>query len=186
MIDFSTCRIDQVAVHRVGNKHRAEKNFRSEALLPLQDELLEALQNFLLKPFRKPQDWYQFQHSSDLQLNEVYTYAATIFEAPDRLLEQSGHILQHLYNQSEHPNIKSGEVYVVHFQDLLLGDELLDGVGIFKSEQKHRFLKVHESGTQLILDPETGIHLDKLDKGCLILNTEAADGYRLLSVDQNN
>ena len=186
MIDFSNCQLQNIAVHRVGNKHRAEKNFLSNALLPTNETIDEMLQQFLLKPFKKQQDWYRFQHSADLQLNEIYTYTKTIFETPDQLLEQSGHILQHLYNQSEHPNIKSGELYVVLFQDILLDDELVDGLGIFKSEQKHHFFKVRETDGSLILDPESGIHLERLDKGCLILNTASEDGFRLLSIDQNN
>lgn len=186
MVNFSNLELDRLAVHRVGNKYRAEKNFISNELLQANEKLQDALLHYFLKPIKRSQEWCHFRHSSDLQLNEVYTYAKTIFQEPDRLLEQSIHILHHLYGQSEHPNIKSGELYVVLFRDILLEDELIDALGIFKSEQKHSFLKVSEKDQRLVLDPMEGIHLDKLDKGCLILNTLEEEGFRLLSIDQNN
>ena len=41
-----------------------------------------------------------------------------------------------LYEQSKHPNIKQGDLYVVHFKDCILDGETIDAIGLFKSENK--------------------------------------------------
>ncbi|MEL6865516.1 MAG: nucleoid-associated protein [Bacteroidota bacterium] len=184
-VNFSHLQMDQIVVHRVGNKHRAERNFISSTFFEPDEMLSESLQNFFLKPLKRPESVYHFQHESDLAQNELYSYAQTIFENPENLLSESVNILQHLYRQSDHPNIKSGELFVVYFQEILYEDELVEGLGIFKSEQKHGFFQVAESGDQLLLNQQEGIQIDKLDKACLILNTSQADGFRVLSADNN-
>lgn len=186
MFDLSNCELAHLAAHRVGNKYRAEKNFVSKALVDVEPALEELLHYFFLKPFKKNTEWHHFSHPSSLELNEIYTYVTQIFNDPTTLLEQSGHILYHLYAQSEHPNIKSGELYVAYFNDILLEDELVSAVGIFKSERKSTFLKVNDQEDRLELNTQSGIQLDKLDKGCLILNTQASEGYIVMSVDQND
>lgn len=186
MFDLSNCELAQLAAHRVGNKYRAEKNFLSKELIEVEPALEELLHYFFLKPFKKNNEWYHFSHPSSLDLNEIYTYAKQIFADPGTLLEQSGHILYHLYAQSEHPNIKSGELYVAYFRDILVEDELVAGVGIFKSERKSTFLKINDRGDRLELNTQTGVHLDKLDKGCLILNSQEAEGYVVMSIDNND
>ncbi|MCP3931985.1 MAG: nucleoid-associated protein, partial [Bacteroidetes bacterium] len=146
----------------------------------------EVLLTYFIKPFHKSNDIYHFQHITDLSLNEVYTYSGAVFDVPYKLREVSEKILKFLYEQSDHPNIKSGEVYVAYFQDILIDDELVDGLGIFKSERKISFLQVSESGDYLEIKTREGISVEKLDKGCLVLNTEKSDGFRVLTVDNNN
>ena len=186
MINYSNLQIEKLAIHRVGNQQRAEKNFISENLFQLDESMENALKTYFLKPIKKSEDHYRFQHSTDLSYNEVYNYARQIFEDSSVFYDRSVNILQHLYNQSTHPNIKSGEVYIAYFNDILIEDELVDAVGIFKSERKSTFLKVSDTGSNLLIDQLEGIHIEKLDKGCLILNTESEDGFRVLSVDNNN
>jgi len=186
MINYSNLQIQKLAIHRVGNKQRNEKNFISEDLCPVNQEMELALKQFFLKPIKKSDDKYRFQHSSNLDYNECYNYAKQIFSDQSLFYERSTNIVQHLYNQSNHPNIKSGEVYITYFSDILIEDEVVDAIGIFKSERKSNFIKVSNEGNNLMIDQMEGIHIDRLDKGCLILNTESSDGYRVLSVDNNN
>lgn len=186
MFHFDNVQLQHVSMHRVGNKHKDEPNFFTNAPLDPHEDVAEALMRYFLKPFKKVNPFYRFRHASDLQLNEVYAYAQRIFEDPGQLHEQSRHIVEHLYNQSNHPNIKTGEVYVAYFTDLLLDDELVDAIGIFKSERKTPFLKITEYQTSLQLTRLEGMDIDQFDKGCLIADTEEEDGYRLLTADNNN
>lgn len=186
MLNFSNIQLENIAVHRVGNKHRAERNFVSDSLLRPDEALIDALQTYFLKPLKRSEELYHFIHSANLELNEMYSFATSIFNDPSSLLNESKHILQHLYAQSNHPNIKGGEVYVAYFSGLLIDDELVDAVGVFKSERKNTFLKVSDAGDSLVINVADGISIEKLDKGCLIINTDAADGYRVLTVDNNN
>ena len=54
---------------------------------------------------------------------------------------------------------------------------------MFKSENKDTFLKIYPAGEGFEIESETGINIHKLDKGCLIFNTEQEKGYVVAVVD---
>jgi hypothetical protein len=129
---------------------------------------------------------YDFYHEADLILNEVYVNASKIFDNPETLHEQSVNLAKHLYEQSNHPKIKGGEFYVVYFKDCIIDGETVDAVGLFKSENKDTFLKVYPSGDGFEIESQQGININKLDKGCLIFNTDRENGYVVAVVDNTN
>ncbi len=186
MIRYNDIRMGAIAIHRVGNKHRAERNFIAEGTSDLEVEIRAALLSFFLKPIKREDQRYRFELDERSGANAIRNAAAEVFIDPTTLYDQSVIILNHLYNQSTHPNIKSGEVFIAHFTDVIVDDELVNAVGIFKSERKSEFLKVSGGGTHLKLNIQDGINLGRLDKGCLILDSAAGDNYRVLSVDNNN
>ncbi len=95
-------------------------------------------------------------------------------------------LAKHLYEQSTHPKIKGGEFYTVYFKDYILDGEVVDAIGLFKSENKDTFLKVFPSGEDFEIESQQGININKLDKGCLIFNTERENGYVVAVVDNTN
>ncbi|NNE29713.1 MAG: nucleoid-associated protein [Saprospiraceae bacterium] len=186
MIRYNEIRMNELVVHRVGNKNRAEKNFLAAGVYNLNTEVRAALLSFFLKGLKKSELQYRFEMDERTGSNLLRDSAAKIFIDRESLYDESVHILNHLYDQSSHPNIKSGELFVVHFQDLLIDDELVEGVGIFKCERKMEFLKISSKGDFLNLQLENGMNLGRLDKGCLILNAMQGDNYRVISIDNNN
>ena len=173
------------SVHYVGNKYNEEPILLSETAQTADDDLLQALKEYFLKPF-KSEEYFEFRHGSDLVLNEVYTYVSAIFENPESLHEQSTKLAQHLYEQSLHQNIKGGEFYVVYIKDCYMDGHFIDAVGLFKSETRESFLDAAYSNGDMELSLQEGISIDKLDKGCLIFNTKKEDGYVLSIVDGTN
>lgn len=158
----------------------------SEQPYKLDDELTPLLKEFFLKPFRdKEENYYQFEHEADLEFHELYTIASEIFANPESIHQQSKKITQHLFEQSMHPHIKSGEVYVAYLEGLQIDNEKVDAIGIFKSELKQDFLQFSEKENQLEAFLQQGVNLNKLDKGCLIFNVKKEEGYKILSVDSN-
>ena len=63
---------------------------------------------------------------------------------------------------------------------------MVEAIGIFKSEKKGHFLQTEEGTNSVSLSLQKGIDVKKLDKGCLVFNTEEDSGYRVMLVDQNN
>lgn len=188
MIDLSQARMTTLAVHKVGNKVRNEGIVKAKGLFDFDEDMANLLQDYFLKPF-KSDEFFKFRHDTDLNLNEVYTYTKQIFsQSREEFLTLSGHILQHLYTVSAHPHIKSGELYVAHFRECLVDGQPLEALGIFKSENKDIFLKVKATEEQddVNLQAEHGINVKKLDKGCLIFNSYAEDGFSLLMVDKSS
>jgi hypothetical protein len=146
------------------------------------------LMQYFLTPFEKVNEIYRLYHpSGNLGLNELFHFSTNIFTAAENFHDNSIQIAKHLYDVSGHPKIKSGELYVVYFNNLQIEGELHEAIGIFKSETKETYLKVQpeEDGFMLNYEQEA-INIKKLDKGCLIFNTKKEEGYKIAVVDQTN
>lgn len=186
MFNFDGVSLQNIVVHNVGNKSKEEGVQLSKTLLNLDDDLI---QDLLLKYFLssfKTDAFFQFSHESDVNLNEVYHYVDQIFENSDSFYDQSVNIAKHLYEASNHNKIKGGEFYIVHFKDCIVEDELADAIGLFKSENKDTYLRVYQQNNTFNIDYADGININKLDKGCLIFNTEKEHGYKVCIIDNLN
>jgi len=186
MINLFNTHIENLSIHRVGNKSRNESIFISDNAYMLNDEIMPLLKEFFFKPFReKEENYYQFAHEVDLEYNEMYNLATEIFLNPNNAHDISKKIAQHLYEQSNHPHIKPGEVYIVYLSNVSIDNNVVDAIGIFKSELQTDFLQFEEKGSNLDMILQQGINLNKLDKGCLIFNYKKEEGYKILTVDSN-
>jgi len=184
-MDFSNSTIFKSIAHEVGNKFRDEGIVYSYNDIELQDNDTQILfTRYLLSSF-KDDEFYNFSHPTDLQMNEVYVYVSNIFQKPDEFLQQSKNIALHLYNESTHPKINKGELYIVFFKECRIEDEIVDGIGIFKSETKDSYLKARKQEDNFILISEKGVNVDKLDKGCIIFNTNKKDGFKVTLVNSS-
>lgn len=181
----STTISGSVYLHQVGNKCNNEPLVLSSKPLDISDPIKKDLKQYFLSHFKQT-EYFCFEHEASLSLNEVYCYASAIFEGLDNIVEQSKYLAQRLYRRSIHPNIKGGEFYVVHFKNCLLDGEMVDAVGLFKSENKDSFLKIHRNGDRFEIIQELGVNINKLDKGCLIFNTHKEDGYVVSVIDNSN
>ena len=189
MVTYFEATLGQVSVHRVGNKALNEFYSLSENTLRIQDETLRRLlMQYFLSPFEKAYEVFRFTDSSDdRSLNELFHFSSMIFDDQSTFHSLSGQITKHLFNISNHPKIKSGELYIASFKDIQLEGELVDAIGIFKSETKESYLKVNlEDGGFALTYEEDAINITKLDKGCLIFNTEKDEGYKVIVIDQTN
>lgn len=186
MINLFNAHIESLSIHRVGNKSRNEAIFLSEQPYQTNDEIMPLLKEFFLKPFReKEENYYQFAHEVDLEYHDMYKLASEVFNNPSVIHEVSKKITKHLFEQSNHPHIKNGEVYVGYFTNLTIDNNVVDAVGVFKSELQSDFLQFEEKGSNLEMHLQHGINLNKLDKGCLIFNYKKEEGYKILTVDSN-
>lgn len=189
MITFFESALSQISVHKAGNKLQDEYLVLSDNSLLINDELLQnLLMQYFLKPFEKVNEVYRFMHSSnDLELNEMYHFAKIIFKDQNKFHEVSQQITRHLYDVSNHPKIKAGEVYIVLFDDVQIEGEVHQALGIFKSETKETYLKVYpDAGGFSLSYEQEAINIQKLDKGCLILNTDNEEGFKVVVIDQTN
>lgn len=187
MIFAEKAHIKQLVVHHVGNKQHGERFVLSNRNIDLSDEMRhELLKQFFTQNFQKQHEVYRFFHpNDDLNLNEVYTFAHKIFKNEDAFIPSSVDIAKYLYQVTEHPNIKSGEMYVALFDEIQIEGEAHQALGIFKSETKDSYLKVYPAAEGFEIDYEQdAISIHKLDKGCLIFNTEHEEGFKVLVLDQ--
>lgn len=186
MLNLYSAQIEHLSIHRVGNKSRNENYFLSKDPFTVDDELMPLLKEYFFKPFRdKEENYYQFVHQADLEFHELYQMIRKGFNNPSELHGISKDITKYLFEQSKHQHIKSGEVYVTYLENVLVDNQKVEAIGIFKSELKHDFLQFDKNEENLKPRLEQGVHLNKLDKGALILNTDKETGYKVLSIDSN-
>jgi hypothetical protein len=186
MINLFNTHIESLSIHRVGNKSRNESLFLSENPYALNDEIVPILKEYFFKSFReKEENYFQFAHEVDLEYNDIFTLATEIFDNPSTIHEVSKKITKHLFEQSNHPHIKNGEVYATYLTNVSIDNNVVDAIGIFKSELRTDFLQFEEKGSNLEMILQEGINLNKLDKGCLIFNHKKEEGYKILTIDSN-
>jgi len=186
MLNLYNTHIETLSIHRVGNKSRNESQFLSGQPFNLTNEIVPLMKEYFFRPFReKEENYFQFAHEVDLDYNEMFQFASEVFANPTSLHEVSKKITNHLFEQSNHPHIKNGEVYVTYLTNVNIDNNVVDAIGIFKSEVQTDFLQFEERGTTLEMILQQGINLSKLDKGCLIFNYKKEEGYKILSVDSN-
>lgn len=186
MINLFNAHIDNLSIHRVGNKSRNEAIFLSENPYGLNDEIMPLLKEYFFKPFRdKEENYFQFAHDVDLEYNEMYNFATAVFNNPNEIHAVSKKMTNHLFEQSNHPHIKNGEVYVTYFTNVSIDNNVVDAIGIFKSEIQTDFLQFEEKEANLEMILQHGVNLNKLDKGCIIFNYKKEEGYKILTVDSN-
>jgi hypothetical protein len=176
--------LERLSIHKVGNASQEEALICSQEPLELKDEAIsQLLLTYFIQPFTNSAEYFRFYHEADLQLNEIFQYCRRIFENRDNFHEQSVNIAKHLYKHSTHPKIKGGELYIAYFSKCLVDGEDVEAIGIFKSESRDTYLKVFLANDNYQVDYEDGININKLDKGCLIFNTEEENGYKVSVVD---
>lgn len=175
--------LDKLIIHYVGNKTNGDGVRFSNVLI--QFENIEVYIKQLINNF-KLDELYCFYFLPKLELNPIFQFVSLIFEDKDALVEQSQNSARYLYDKSIHPQIKGGELCFSYLKNCELNGEVVDCVGIFKSENKETVLKVSPLSEGFELKDEKGINTNKLDKGCLIFNTDKENGYIVAVVDNTN
>lgn len=186
MIDFVRAELTDFTTHYVGNKGLGEELTLSQKQIQISDDFLkDTVIRYLTSPF-KTDIYYQFKTKNEMHYHDVHSYVRDLFANRKDFLTYSNNFAEHLYNQSMHPKIKGGEFYVCYFRDCNVDGVICDAVGIFKTENKDTYLKVFSHNDNLDIECDNGINTKKLDKGCLIFNTEAEKGYKISVIDNNN
>src|SRR5690606_25282975 len=129
-------------------------------------------------------EFYKFTSSNQQpSLNPLYQFTQAIFLNPNESHIQTIFIAKHLFEQTKHPQIKSGNLFVCQLKNIIVEGKYLNAIGIFKAENKQVFLNIEENFEMKISD---GFSKEKLDKGCLIFDTNEENGYQICLFDKAN
>ncbi|MFT6125797.1 MAG: hypothetical protein ACJAVA_000238 [Flavobacteriaceae bacterium] len=187
MIKKTSAEITKCILHKVANKFNSGQNVFSNELIKFDQESYDLLKNFLLKPMTTLTQSYRFTNGADERFSRLNYSTKNIFHNQDDFIENSIHIVNHLFEQSNSAQIKTGDVLVVYIEGIEYKNILTDAVGIFKIENKVDFFQTYlDDNESFDVVVQKGISTKKLDKGCLILNTCDEEGTVVLSVDNNN
>lgn len=182
-LNYTNSKLRDLIVHFVGNKLSDEGIVLSETCVEIQSKESQAtLTNFFLSPFNQL-ELFTFWHESDIKLNAAYSYVKDIFTNRKTFVKNSKNLARHFYEQSSHPKIKSGELYISFFDNCIFNDELVEVIGIFKAESKDRFIKTYRTKEHLNIEIQEGTNTTKPEKGCLIISSQEKEELQLLIID---
>lgn len=184
-LDFTQVNLQKLITHHVGNKLRDEKFILSSEVSTIE----EGTNDFLLKYFLlsiKAEELFLFSHAVTLELNELFTVANDIFSNQNTFVNSSQSIAKLLYEQSMHPKIKEGELNIAYFSNVIFEDEIVEAIGIFKSETNVPFIKMQNQKSNFSINHDYGFEIKGMDKGCIIFNIDKNEGYKILIVDNAN
>lgn len=185
-VNLSNAYIQFLTLQKVGHKVREESNIFATKTTELDEAKEVDLLPFLLNPFKKHLEQKQFSHYTEkLEFNKVYNFCKSAFEEEIDFVDFSNEILKSLYDQSLHPMIKTGEVFITLFENIMLDDIPCRGIGIYKLENKSKFIRFDER-EEIDYNVLKGYKLDKIDKAVLILDVYRDEGYRVYSIDDHN
>ncbi|MBF0597287.1 nucleoid-associated protein [Faecalibacter rhinopitheci] len=186
MIDVKNAYIGYITLQKVGHKVREEANIIANETMPVDEKKEEDLVPFLLAPFKKNLETHRFHHYTDkLEFNVLYNLAKSTFDEEIDFLDFSNEALQHLYEKSLHPQIKSGEVFMVMYENMQFEEIPCRGLAIYKLENKKKFLRFDES-KGIDYNIWKGYKLEGIDKACLILDVYREEGFRVFSIDDQH
>lgn len=171
MINFQEVKIKKAIIHKVGNRLKDHDLELSNSVIELNENSESLLLNHLLRGFNKP-ELFEFKHEVELLFNEVYKNCKWIFN--DNMFKIcSQHLANHMYDSINSAKINDCEFAVVYFEDVIINDETLEAIGIFKLETSGYFVpSLFEE-----IEFKIGTALGKIEFGALILNTREEKGY---------
>jgi len=182
-LDFTQVELKKVITHQVGNKLRDEKYHLSDEESTIGNESKEYLLKYFLTS-AKADELFSFFHPVDREMNEVFVIATRMFVQHDVFVQHSQDIAKLLYESSMHPKIKQGQLNVVYFSGVVVDNEVVDAVGIFKSETDSPFIKMKQEDAKFSIVHEFGFDLKEMDKGCLIFNSDQDNGFKVAIIDR--
>lgn len=186
MLNYTNAELRHCSIHYVGNKLNEESIILSESPLNIEIyDLNKALTEYFLSPFANVEEFFEFWHEADLDLNPIYNYASQLFENNKSFHSISKNIAKHLFQTSRHPKIMGGELFIALLKKCILNNELVEVIAIFKSERKESFIEIESNSKHYHIELNEGVNLNKIDKGCLIMRLANGE-YRIATVDNIN
>ena len=179
MIEYKGASISELFFKKI-KEEPADQHLLQTDFSPSEEEILK---NIFLKPFSDTINTYQFKHEVDIELNVLFQLSRQVHKSTT-IGESHEGIVSHLRTSSRHPNIKEGELFIIYFKDLFLGDITIDGLGVFKVERKDAFIETPDWVKEPSILFKEGLGEKKLDKACLVLFTE--EPYTVLAYDNNS
>ena len=178
--------LKNISTHFIGNKALDQNLMTSSESVQADDVVAEMITTAFLERFEKTFEQYCFTHNTSLEFNEVYNFSKDVFEGDKKLHESSVSIAEHLFEYTNHPKIKEGELHVCEFENCSFEGAFVDAIGIFKTESKSEYLEMKPDDSNYDFYRKEGIDLKKIEKGCIIYNSNKEEGYVVYIFDNQS
>ncbi len=184
-LNFQEATLKKLSVHYIGNKGNGQDMIASKKPFQLGEEEGKLLCDAFFARFNTGGEKYSFSHGASLNYNEVYNYCLESLAEEAAFHKNSVNIAKHLHENTTHPKVKPGELYVAYFGNCIVNGAFVEVMGMFKTETKSHFLDTQVDAKDTELTMRTGADIGKFDKAALVLPTNAENGFDVLIYDSN-
>lgn len=168
-MEIGEARVQSVILHKVGNRLREEPLVLAEKCISITEDIANILLYGYLRGIVRSNNLFTFFHETDATLNELTHHISNFESEKINFIELSKRFATHLYSSTHHPNIASGDLFIILFDKIKIKDKYRSAIGIYKVESQQQYLSAHsENGTQK-LEVLHGINPELIDKGALII-----------------
>lgn len=183
MINRIDAALEALIIHHIDPVEKQSCHFSAE-LSPISESYTEDLLLGMMLDHYKEPSFFTF----DQQEHHAPLAACIdrLFEHPESIVTQSIQIANLLFDSSQHPNIKDGDLFISYVKDVLVEDELVDAICLVKAETLQSIFSLTTGENAIDVNVLQGIASSKLDKGCVIFNTEKEQGYKICAIDNVN
>jgi hypothetical protein len=182
MIQIETTVITQAIAHNL-NVDNETLVLNNQCFSCETEEEQNTLKKIFLKPFTTNAVTLEFKHPVSLEFNVLYNLVHNIFHEKQDFLEASQQITIHLKETSKHPNIKSGDIFILQVQDVLFNNNYYPAIAIIKIENKDTFIET-QANKDVQIQFKKGIGSKKLDKALLVLFTK--EPFTVFTIDNTS
>lgn len=162
--------VKAVILHQVGNRLKEEPLILADKCFAINDSISNVILGGYLCGIVSDKNQYVLSHESDIALNDVAHHTSEFFRKKTSFEDLSKNLATHLYASTHHPNIATGDLFVILFDKLKIDGAYRSAIGIYKSESKQQYLSARTDGETQQLEISTGINPDLIDKGVLIID----------------
>jgi len=153
-----------------GYRLREESLILADQCLDITESIANLILGGYLRGIVSDKNQYMLTHESDMALNDVAHHASAFFSRKISFVELSKNLATYLYASAHHPNIVSGDLFVILFDKLKLGGKYKSAIGVYKAESKQQYISTRADGENRRLEVSSGINPDLIDKGVLIVD----------------
>lgn len=170
IVEIGETLVKSVILHQVGNRLREESLVLAEECFDITTSISSVILAGYLRGIVSSKNQFVLSHESNIALNDVAYHTSDFFLGKSSFLELSKNIAHHLYASAHHPNIASGDLFVILFDHIKIDGEYKSAIGIYKSESKQQYISAKIDGEVQRLEVSSGINPDLIDKGALIID----------------
>jgi hypothetical protein len=181
-MEIGLAQLDRLVAHHVGNRTREEGITLSNSEPVLTRGISDIILRDYLGRVKGSAKDFTFYHESDVGLNEILVYVNEIFHDTHNFLHVAEKIARHLYSKTTHPNVAGGDLFVMLFSGIKVGDKETRAIGLFKAESREKYLSVVNEHGALVLRDNEGIDPKAVQKAALIVE----EGLQVLVAERGN
>lgn len=177
-------RIAEIAVQFMDEVDDGLKLNLTEQLAEFIDEEQQEYVGGKMLDLFDPDVQFQFSDGQNGELTATQSLLERLYSNDLGFLECSRLLAEKLYSVSSHHTVKPCEFFLVRISDLVVDGQMVDAVGLFKTNERQRVLRAANRNGTPELNLISGIDLGRISKGALFFRFSENEPFNAFVSDR--